>query len=248
MEIWVNYVWVGIVMLVLLVIVVVVVIWIVWFFEGMQNEYDIFFKQLVDGFVKGFEVLFVGVLVGQIKEIELWKKDFSFVCVWIVVQEMVLILVGIIVMIQGSFIGVLDIQFEGVVKGVLLIVELGLEGVLVILMCVGGLGVIFNSVLLLFEWLVMLIEWFNVLLGDENQKLICGIFVNSEWMIKNFVDVLLQVKQMLVELQEMFRQVCMMLVSFDKVVGFVDKLLGSDGELLVRQLCVMLVLVLVVVD
>ncbi|HEX7753357.1 MAG TPA: MlaD family protein [Novosphingobium sp.] len=236
METRANHVWVGTVTLLLLGIAAAVVIWIARLSEGTQNQYDIFFKQSVDGLAKGSEVSFAGVPVGQIKEIELWKKDPSFVRVRIAVQETVPILVGTTATIQGSFTGVSDIQLEGAVKGAPPIVEPGPEGVPVIPTRAGGLGAILNSAPLLLERLATLTERLNVLLGDENQKSIRGILANSERMTANLADASPQAKQTLAELQETLKEARTTLASFDKVAGSADKLLGTDGESLARQL------------
>lgn len=236
METRANHVWVGTVTLLLLTIAAFVIVWIARLGEGSQNQYDIFFKQSVDGLAKGSEVSFAGVPVGQIKEIELWKKDPSFVRVRIAVQETVPILVGTTATIQGSFTGVSDIQLEGAVKGAPPIVEPGPEGVPVIPTRAGGLGAILNSAPLLLERLATLTERLNVLLGDENQKSIRGILANTERMSGNIADATPQAKQTMAELQETLKQARVTLASFDKVAGSADRLLGSEGESLAREL------------
>ena len=49
--------------------------WLARFNDGEQKEYDIFFKQSVNGLAKGSGVSFAGVPSGQIEEITLWKDD-----------------------------------------------------------------------------------------------------------------------------------------------------------------------------
>lgn len=236
METRANHVWVGTVTLLLLAITAMAIIWIARLNEGAKNDYDIFFRQSVDGLAKGSEVSFAGVPVGQIKEIELWDKDPSFVRVRISVQETVPILVGTTATIQGSFTGVSDIQLEGAVKGAPPITEPGPEGVPVIPTRAGGLGAILNSAPLLLERLATLTERLNVLLGDENQKSIRGILANSERLSGNLADASPQAKQTMIELQETLKQTRATLASFDKVAASADKLLGNEGESLAREL------------
>lgn len=236
METRANHVWVGAVTLLLLAITALAIVWIARLGEGQQNQYDIFFKQSVDGLAKGSEVSFAGVPVGQIQEIELWEKDPSFVRVRIAVQETVPILVGTTATIQGSFTGVSDIQLEGAVKGAPPIVEPGPEGVPVIPTRAGGLGAILNSAPLLLERLATLTERLNVLLGDENQKSIRGILANTERMTGDIADATPQARATMAELQETLKQARATLAGFEKVAGSADKLLGSDGEALAQQL------------
>src|SRR5579864_6395946 len=129
METRANHVWVGAVTLALVALVAAFVIWITRLGEGEKQDYDIFFKQSVEGLNKGSQVSFAGVPVGKIEQIELWKKDPSFVRVRIGVKKDVPITVGTIATIQGSFTGVADILLEGAIKGAPPINEPGPEGV-----------------------------------------------------------------------------------------------------------------------
>ena len=71
METRANHLWVGAVSLALLAALAAFIIWIARLNTADQKEYDIFFKQSVDGLAKGSEVAFSGVPAGQIKTIEL---------------------------------------------------------------------------------------------------------------------------------------------------------------------------------
>ena len=94
METRANHVYVGAVTLALVAMLAAFIIWIARLNEGQQNEFDIFFKQSVDGLAKGSEVAYAGVPVGQIKQIELWDKDPNFVRVRIAESDDVPILMG----------------------------------------------------------------------------------------------------------------------------------------------------------
>ena len=236
METKANHVWVGTVTLLLLAAVAAAIVWIARLNEGTQNQYDIFFRQSVDGLAKGSEVSFAGVPVGQIKEIELWKKDPSFVRVRIAVQETVPILVGTTATIQGSFTGVSDIQLEGAVKGAPPIVEPGPEGVPVIPTRAGGLGAILNSAPLLLERLATLTERLSVLLSDDNQKSIRGILANTDRMTADLAQATPEVQATMAELRGTLRQATATLANFEKVAGSANRLLGEDGESLAREL------------
>ena len=103
METRANHLWVGVVSLALLAALAAAIIWLAGFNQADQKEYDIFFKQSVDGLARGSQVAFSGVPAGQIREIELWEKDPEFVRVRITVDKKIPILVGTTASIQGTF-------------------------------------------------------------------------------------------------------------------------------------------------
>ncbi len=236
METRANHVWVGAVTLALLALVAAFIVWIARLNEGAQNQYDIFFRQSVDGLAKGSEVSFAGVPVGKIDEIELWPKDPSFVRVRISVDESVPIRLGTTATIQGSFTGVSDIQLEGAVRDAPPITERGPEGVPVIPTKRGGLGELLNNAPLLLERLTTLTERLNQVLSDENQKSIRGILANTDRMTASLAEASPQVKTTLVELQATLKQATATLANFEKVAGSADRLLGDEGDSLARQL------------
>ena len=236
METRANHVWVGAVTLALLALVAAFVVWITRFGEGSQDEYDIFFKQSVDGLAKGSEVSYAGVPVGQIKEIELWKKDPSFVRVRIAVKNDVPVVVGTTATIQGSFTGVADILLEGAIKGSPPITEPGPEGVPVIPTKRGGLGELLSNAPLLLERLATLTDRLNQVLSDDNQKSIKGILSNTDRMTASLADATPQVKATLAELQLTLRQATVTLAKFEGVAGKADEMLGENGNSLASEL------------
>jgi phospholipid/cholesterol/gamma-HCH transport system substrate-binding protein len=236
METRANHVWVGAVTLVLLAVVAAFIIWIARLNQGDQNEYDIFFKQSVDGLGKGSQVTFSGVPAGQIKTIELWKKDPSFVRVRITVNDSIPILAGTIASIQGSFTGVSTIQLEGAVKGAPPITEPGPEGVPVIPTRQGGLGALLSNAPLLLERLATLTERLTVLLSDKNQASIAHILANTDRISGHLADAAPEVQRTAVELQATLRQANQTLASFEKVAGTTDTLLNQEGAPLAKQL------------
>lgn len=231
-----NNVWVGTVTLVLLALLAAFILWIARLSEGARDEYDIFFKQSVDGLAKGSEVNFSGVPVGQISEIELWPKDPSFVRVRIKVDEKVPVTVGTTATIQGSFTGVSDIQLEGAVKGAPPLTEPGPEGVPVIPTMRGGLGEILSNAPLLMERLATLTENLNLLLTEENRRSITGILHNTEKMTRDLSRATPQVESTLRELQATLDQATRTLTAFQGVADKTDALLGSEGNSLAAQL------------
>jgi len=236
METKANHVWVGAMTLLLLALVAGFAIWLARLNEGAQSQYDIFFKQSVDGLAKGSEVAYAGVPVGQISEIELWPQDPSFVRVRIKVDKKIPITVGTTATIQGSFTGVSDIQLEGAIKDAPMLTEPGPEGVPVIPTKRGGLGELLSNAPLLLERLATLTENLNQLMSEENRKAIGGILQNTDKMTRNLADASPQVDRTLKELQGTLDQATKTLAAFEGVAGKADSLLGSEGNSLAAQL------------
>jgi phospholipid/cholesterol/gamma-HCH transport system substrate-binding protein len=236
METRANFVWVGAITLGLLAVLAAFIIWIARWNEASQTAYDIFFKQSVDGLSEGGQVTFAGVPVGQIKRIELWTKDPSFVRVRIAVNENVPILQGTVATLQGSFTGVSNIQLEGAVKGAAPIVEPGPEGVPVIPTKRGGLGELLNSAPVLLDRLATVSERLNTALSDKNLKAFGNILANTDRMTSSLADASPQVQTTLTELQATLKQATTTLGEFEKVANNANEFLGGDGQTLARDM------------
>lgn len=190
-----NHVLVGAVVLMLLALVVLFTVWLARIGTGETHEYDIFFKQAVDGLNPGSAVTFSGVPSGQVKEIAFWPQDPQLVRVRITVKEDVPILEGTTASIQGSFTGPSNIQLDGAVKGAPPIdcphdnpqASCPL-GVPVIPTKPGGLGALLNSAPKLLERLSTLTERLTELLDDKNQASITGILANTNRLTKALAD------------------------------------------------------------
>ena len=236
METRANHVWVGAVTLVLLACLAAFIVWLARFGEGQRHEYDIFFKQSVDGLAKGTGVSYAGVPAGQITDIELWPKDPSFVRVRVAVDDKIPILQGTTATIQGSFTGVSNIQLNGGVRGAPPIVEPGPDGKPVIPTKTGGLGALLNNAPLLLERLTTLTERLTLLLSDENQASITKILANTDRLTGNLADASPKVNRVMDELQITLRQASQTLATFDKVGNSANTLLGQDGQSLAVEL------------
>ncbi|WP_296674902.1 MlaD family protein [Novosphingobium sp.] len=236
METRANHVWVGAVTLALLAIVAAFVIWIARLGEGNLNEYDIFFKQSVDGLSKGSGVTFSGVPVGQVQKIELWEKDPSFVRVRIAIDNGVPILQGVTATMQGSFTGVSNIQLEGAVKGAPPLTEPGPEGAPVIPTKRGGLGELLNSAPVLLERLATLTERLTLVLSDSNQKSIQNILANTDRLTNSVANASPQFERSMAELQVTLVQARQSLAAFERVADSTDKLVNGEGQSLAASL------------
>ena len=147
-----NHVLVGTVVLILLAVLAIFTVWIARLGSTHEKEFDIFFKQAVDGLAKGSAVTYSGVPVGQVKQITIWKPDPQFVRVRITVNDDTPILEGTSATVQGSFTGTSTVGLDGGRKGA---AELACPendtanecpfGVPVVPTRTGGFGAILNS-------------------------------------------------------------------------------------------------------
>lgn len=190
-----NHVLVGAVVLILLAVLAIFTVWIARLAGGTEKEYDIFFKQAVDGLAKGSAVTYSGVPSGQVKEIALWKPDPQFVRVRITVNQDTPVLQGTTATIQGSFTGTSTVSLDGGQKGKPEIVcpEPDTAGecpfdVPVIPTKAGGIGAILNSAPQLLERLSTLTERLTGLLTDRNQASIAGILDNTNRLTDALAD------------------------------------------------------------
>jgi len=190
-----NHVLVGAVVLILIAVLALFTVWLAKLSGGNDREYDIFFKQAVDGLSRGSAVTFSGVPSGQVKEIEFWKPDPQFVRVRISVKDDVPILEGTTGTIQGSFTGPSTVQLDGAVKGAPPIAcprdnpkSACPLGVPVIPTKPGGIGALLSSAPKLLERLTTLTERLTELIGDKNQNSIAGILANTNKLTRALAD------------------------------------------------------------
>lgn len=190
-----NHVLVGSVVLILLAVLALFTVWIARLGGATEKEYDIFFKQSVDGLAKGSTVTYSGVPSGQVKSIQLWKNDPQFVRVRISVNDDTPILQGTTATIQGSFTGTSTVTLDGAVKGAPPIACPENDaanqcpyGVPVIPTRAGGLGAILNSAPQLLERLSTLTEKLTGLVSDKNQASIAGILDNTNRLSRALAD------------------------------------------------------------
>jgi len=195
-----NHILVGIVTIALLGILAAFLVWLVGYGDGPKKEYDIFFKQSVGGLANGAGVSFAGVPSGQVKDIELWKKDPDFVRVRIEVNADTPILQGTTATISSiSFTSPPQIQLDGAVKEAKPIDALGPEGVPIIPTKPGALGELLNNAPLVLERVATLVDRLSLLLSDENQESIRGILRNSDKLTGNLADQTPELRRLLKE-------------------------------------------------
>lgn len=175
-----NHVLVGGVVLALLAALAAFLVWLAGLSGGKTKQYDIFFKQSVEGLAKGSTVTFSGVPSGQIQDIELWRENPVFKRVRIELKEDTPVLQGTTATILGSFTGPSSIVLDGAVKGAPPITDPGPTGVPVIPTKAGGLGALLNNAPQLLERLSTLTERLTELLSDRNQNSLAAILDNTK--------------------------------------------------------------------
>ena len=235
METRANHIWVGTVTLALLAVLAAFIIWIARLGQTNQQEYDVFFKQSVDGLSKGSAVNFSGVPVGQVDTIELWKKDPSFVRVRISLGEDVPVLLGTTATIQSGFTGVSNIQLEGAVRGAPPLTEKGPEGVPVIPTKRGGLGELLNSAPVLLERLATLTERMTMVFSDKNQQSIENILSNTDRVTGQLANASPELQRTMVELQGTLQDARTALKSFEQVAVNSDATINGEGKQMLQQ-------------
>lgn len=236
METRANHVWVGSVTLALMAGLALLVVWIARLNHPAQNQYDIFFRQSVDGLARGSAVSFSGVPVGQVAEIALWPKDPGTVRVRINVNRQVPILVGTTASLQGSFTGVTTIQLSGAVKDAPPIVEPGPDGVPEIGTKRSGLGELLSSAPVLLDRLTQLTERLTLLLSDKNERAFANILSNTDHLTGSLASAAPEVKTALVELTATIHQAQITLASFEKLSDNASEALGDNRKGLVKQM------------
>jgi len=190
-----NHVLVGSVVLILLAVLAIFTVWIARLGGTSEKQYDIFFRQSVDGLAVGSGVTYSGVPSGQVKEIALWRPDPQFVRVRVAVKEETPILQGTTASISASFTGTSTISLDGARKDAPPIACPTPENktvcpydVPVIPTKQGGIGAILNSAPQLLERLSTLTERLTGLLSDRNQASIAGILDNTNRLTDALAD------------------------------------------------------------
>jgi phospholipid/cholesterol/gamma-HCH transport system substrate-binding protein len=239
-----NNVFVGAVVLLLLALTVGAAFWFSRIGEGDKRDYDIFFKQSVSGIAKGSSVTYSGVPSGQVKTIELWRKDPQFVRVRIVVDRTTPILQGTTATINGvGFTGVSEIQLVGAVRGAPPIAcpednaeSVCPEGVPVIPTKPGALGELLNSAPMLLQRLTTLTERLTEVLGDSNQKHIAGILANVDKLTGDLAGRGPELAQTIVQARATLESAAKAADALAEAAGSTNALINEEGRPMIRDL------------
>jgi phospholipid/cholesterol/gamma-HCH transport system substrate-binding protein len=232
-----NNLLVGGVTLLLLLALAGFTVWLANFGGQNRVEYDIFFKQSVDGLNKGSGVLFSGVPAGQVTDIALWRPDPQFVRVRIEVEEDIPVLQGTTAALQGvGFTGVSQIQLEGAVRGAPAISEAGPAGRPVIPTRTGGLGELLNTAPQLLERLSTLTERLTELANDRNQASLANILDNVEGLTGELNRNGPQLTRALQDARVAAQQAGNAAEEIGRLAATSENLLDSEGRPMLRDL------------
>lgn len=228
---------VGVVTLILLFAVAGFTVWLANAGGRDRVEYDIFFKQSVEGLNKGSAVLFSGVPAGQVKEIALWQPDPQFVRVRIEVDDKIPVLQGTTASISGvGFTGVSQIALDGAVKDAPPITEPGPAGRPVIPTRLAGLGELLNSAPMLLQRLSTLTERLTELADDRNQQSLANILDNVEAASGTLARNGPQMEQALAEARLAVQQAGVAAQQVGQLAATTDGLLNEQGRPMIADL------------
>ncbi len=230
-----NHVLVGAIVLILLAVLALFTVWIARLNGSSEKEYDIFFKQSVDGLAKGSVVTFSGVPLGQVKEIALWKRDPQFVRVRITVKDETPVLEGTTAGVQGSFTGTSTIQLDGAKKGAPPIAcpaetaeNACPYGVPVIPTKSIGFGALLSSAPQLLERLSTLTEKLTDMLSDRNQNSIAGILANTNRLSGALADRGPEIAATLAETRVAIQKAGLAAEQIGQLAGTTNTMLAED--------------------
>lgn len=244
-----NHILVGGVVLALLAALVLFIVWLSQVSGDAEREYDIFFRQSVEGLAKGTAVTYNGVPVGQIAAIDLEERNPEFVRIRIGVRENTPILHGTTATIRGvGFTGLSQIQLNPPEIEPRQPRPAPLEcpannprsqcpyGVPVIPTRLGGLGSILNTAPELLERISTLTERLTQLLGDRNQESIAGILANTEAISRSIAERSPEIAATLAEARIAIRQTGEAAERAGRLMASSERLVNEDGRPLINDL------------
>lgn len=232
-----NNLMVGAVTLILVFALAIFTIWLAGAGSRNRVEYDIFFKQSVDGLSKGSQVTYSGVPAGQVKEIALWVRDPQYVRVRIEVDQDIPVRVGTTASINGvGFTGVSQIALDGGVANAPLITDNGPAGKPVIPARLAGLGELLNSAPQLLQRISTLTERLTQLADDRNQQSLSNILANIDRVTGNLARNGPQIDAALAEARVSVQQAGAAAEQIGRLAGTTNDLLDQQGRPMVADL------------
>jgi len=247
-----NNLLVGSVVLAVIIALVGFIIWISQAGGDQEKQYDIFFKQAVDGLATGSAVTFSGVPVGQVSSINLEPSTPEFVRVRIKVGNETPVLVGTTATIKGvGFTGVSQIQLDPPPRDPKRRAAAGREivcpegdnrrtlcpyDVPVIFAKPGGISQLLSSAPELLERVSTLTLRLTELLSDQNQQSIAAILGNVQEISRNLAERSDEIAATMAEARIAIRQAGAAADEFGQLADTSDALLQRDARPLINDL------------
>jgi phospholipid/cholesterol/gamma-HCH transport system substrate-binding protein len=244
-----NHILVGGVVLALLAALVMFIVWLSQVSGDRQQEYDIFFRQSVEGLAKGTAVTYNGVPVGQIEAIDLEERNPEFVRIRVGVRANTPILQGTTATIRGvGFTGLSQIQLNppelqaGRARPAAITCPANNPqsvcpyGVPVIPTRPGAFGQILNTAPELLERISTLTDRLTQLLSDRNQESIAGILANTEEISRSLAERSPEIAATLAEARVSIRQAGEAAERAGRLMSSTERLVNEDGRPLVNDL------------
>jgi phospholipid/cholesterol/gamma-HCH transport system substrate-binding protein len=246
-----NHLLVGSVVLAMLVAVLLFVVWLSQASGNTDKQYDIFFKQAVDGLAEGSAVTFSGVPVGQVKSISLVPETPQFVRVRIAVRDSTPILVGTTATMKSvGFTGVSQIQLDPPERDPRRPASAPREiacpetnrrsqcpfDVPVIPTKPGGLSQLLSSAPELLERVSTLTARLTELLSDRNQQSIAAILENTQQISRNLAERSDEIAATMAEARIAVRQAGRAAEEFGALASTADGVLQRDARPLIADL------------
>lgn len=232
-----NHILVGSVVLALLLALVGFTAWIAGRGDGATKEYDIFFRQSVEGLTKGAPVTFSGVPSGEVREIVLYDKNPEFVRVRIAVNQGVPVLLGTTAAIAGvGLTGASQIKLGGATKGAPEIADEGPEGRPVIPTRTEGIGALLNNAPQLIERLGTLTERLTELFSDQNQKSITSALTNIDRLSGNLANSGPEIQATIAEARTTVKQAGIAADQIAQLAGSTNTLVNEQGKPMITEL------------
>jgi phospholipid/cholesterol/gamma-HCH transport system substrate-binding protein len=232
-----NNVIVGSVVVLLVIGIFAMVVWLARFSNGDEQQFDIFFRQSVNGLNNGSPVAFNGVPVGKVAEIALLPDTPQYVRVRIAIEPYVPVLKGTTAAVEGvGFTGVSQIQLTGAMQGGDRITEPGPFGVPVIPPRAGALGQLLANAPVVLNNVARLTERLADVLDPANQKSIANILKNVDRTTGAFADKAPQIAAALADARTTINAATATLQRIDALATNTNALVNDEGRPLLAEL------------
>lgn len=232
-----NNVIVGSVVVLLVIGIFAMVVWLARFSNGDEQQFDIFFRQSVNGLNNGSPVAFNGVPVGKVAEIALLPETPQYVRVRIAIEPSVPVLKGTTAAVEGvGFTGVSQIQLTGAMQGGDRITEPGPFGVPVIPPRAGALGQLLANAPVVLNNVARLTERLADVLDPANQKSIANILKNVDRSTAAFAGRAPQIAAALADARSTINAATATLQRIDALATNTNALVNDEGRPLLAEL------------